>query len=97
MKDELELAPGSIVVELARTGITVVVPPRVSILEALRNAGVEVSSNCEQGTCGACLTEVLEGVPDHFDNVLSPAEREEGKLMTICCSGSLSDKLVLDI
>jgi hypothetical protein len=40
---------------------------------------------------------VIEGFPDHRDAILSPAERAANKTMMICCSGSLSEKLVLDI
>jgi len=36
-------------------------------------------------------------VPDHRDVVLTEAERKANKTMMICCSGSKSDKLVLDI
>lgn len=91
------LQEGSIIVELARTGRTIIVPPGKSILEAVREAGVPASSSCEQGTCGACETKVLAGVPDHFDAVLSPADRKSGKTMMICCSGALTERLVLDL
>jgi ferredoxin len=92
-----ELPEGSIVVELARSGVTVVVPPGETILDTIRDAGIPTNSSCEQGTCGACETRVIEGIPDHFDAVLSPKERAEGKVMMICCSGALTDKLVLDL
>lgn len=88
---------GSFIVELARSGMTLTVPPDKTILEVLREAGIAAASNCEQGTCGACETRVLAGVPDHFDAVLSPKDKREGKSMMICCSGSLSERLVLDI
>ncbi len=90
-------AEGSFIVELARSGLTLTVQPGKSILETVREAGVEAVSSCEMGTCGACETKVLEGIPDHFDAVLSPKDRREGKSMMICCSGSLSDRLVLDL
>ena len=90
-------ADGSFAVELARSGITLVVPPDRTILEVVREAGIKAPSNCESGTCGACETKVLEGVPDHFDAVLSPKDKREGKSMMICCSGSLTAKLVLDL
>jgi vanillate O-demethylase ferredoxin subunit len=88
---EAPVQDGSIVVELARTGITILVPPGKSILDAVREAGVPANSSCEQGTCGACETRVLEGVPDHFDAVLSPADRKSGKMMMICCSGAVTE------
>jgi tetrachlorobenzoquinone reductase len=88
---------GSFVVELARSRRTLTVPPGKSILHVLQEAGVSVLSSCEEGVCGACEVKVLEGVPDHRDAVLSSSERKQGKSMMICCSGSLTDRLVLDL
>jgi ferredoxin-NADP reductase len=88
---------GNFVVELAQSGLSLEIPPGKSILEAVRDAGVSVPSSCEQGVCAACETKVLEGVPDHRDAVLSASERKAGKSMMICCSGSLSKRLVLDL
>lgn len=88
---------GSFRVELARSGRVFTVPPGKSILQVLQEAGIATLSNCEQGVCGACEVKVLEGVPDHRDAVLSPAERRQGKSMMICCSGALSERLVLDM
>lgn len=79
-----------------RSGITVEVPPTCSIMEALRAAGIEVPSSCEEGICGTCETAVIEGVPDHRDSILSDAERAENTTMMICVGRSLSDRLVLD-
>jgi vanillate O-demethylase ferredoxin subunit len=50
-----------------------------------------------EGVCGTCETPVLEGIPDHRDSVLSKREREANKVMMICCSGSKTGKLVLDL
>jgi ferredoxin len=63
----------------------------------LTQAGFDLPHSCQQGICGACETRVIEGFPDHRDAILSPAERAANKTMMICCSGSLSEKLVLDI
>jgi vanillate O-demethylase ferredoxin subunit len=84
-------------VELAQSGKIVRVGPGQSILEALEAAGVHVQHACKEGVCAACETRVLAGIPDHRDLVLSKKEKAENKLMMICCSGSLSEKLVLDI
>jgi tetrachlorobenzoquinone reductase len=88
---------GSFVLELAKSGKEVRVPPGTSILAAVRAAGIETPSSCEEGVCGACETKVLSGRPDHRDAILSPREREESRSMFICCSGSLSERLVLDL
>ncbi|WP_299532156.1 PDR/VanB family oxidoreductase [uncultured Streptomyces sp.] len=84
-------------VELRRTGRTVTVTPEVSVLHAVRRAGTEVLSSCEQGTCGTCLVPVLEGTPDHRDAVLADHERAAGDCMLPCVSRSRSDRLVLDL
>ncbi|RNG34816.1 oxidoreductase [Streptomyces botrytidirepellens] len=84
-------------VELRRTGRTVTVTPEVSVLEAVRRAGADVLSSCEQGTCGTCLTPVLEGRPDHRDSVLTDQQRRANDCMFVCVSRSCGDRLVLDL
>jgi tetrachlorobenzoquinone reductase len=84
-------------VELAQSGQTLTVPQGATILETLLEAGVEVEYDCMQGTCGTCETGVLDGIPDHRDEVLTDSEREGGKTMMVCCSGSRTDRLVLDL
>jgi phthalate 4,5-dioxygenase reductase subunit len=81
-------------VRLARTGIAVLVAPGVSILDALREQGVEVPSSCESGTCGSCRATLLAGEPEHRDFILG--DDEKGEIM-ICISRAKSDELVLDI
>ncbi|WP_443077990.1 PDR/VanB family oxidoreductase [Streptomyces sp. NBC_01450] len=84
-------------VELRRMGRTVTVTPEVSVLEAVRRVGADVLSSCEQGTCGTCLTPVLEGQPDHRDSVLADHERAANDCMFLCVSRSCGDRLVLDL
>lgn len=84
-------------VELAQSGRTVTVPADVSVLDAVRGAGVEVLFSCTEGTCGTCETDVLEGAPDHRDSVLTDAEREAGETMMICVSRCRGKRLVLDL
>jgi ferredoxin-NADP reductase len=73
-------------VELARSGLLLTVPPGRSVLETVRQAGVEVLYSCTEGTCGTCETDVLAGEPDHRDTVLTEAERAGGETMMICVS-----------
>ncbi|MER6340665.1 PDR/VanB family oxidoreductase [Streptomyces tendae] len=84
-------------VVLARSGRTVVVAPGVSVLDAVRGAGVEVLWSCTEGTCGTCETEVVEGDPDHRDSVLTEEERAAGETMLICVSRCRGRRLVLDL
>lgn len=84
-------------VRLARSGIDVRVDPGVSILDAVRDAGVAVASSCEQGICGTCETRVLGGVPEHHDQLLTDAERAAGETMMICVGRCAAGPLVLDL
>ena len=88
---------GGFSVRMAKCGRTVSVPPGQTILDALQAAGVDAPFSCAQGVCGACETRVLEGVPDHRDMILSPQEKAANRTMMICCSGSRTPLLVLDI
>lgn len=89
-------AAGGFTVVLARSGRTVEIPAGKTILETLLGLGMDVPFACEMGTCATCETRVLEGVPDHRDVVLSPEEKAANKLMMICCSGCIGERLVLD-
>lgn len=88
---------GSFEVELRRSGLSVVVPPGQTILEAVEAAGVTPRCSCCSGACGTCETTVLEGIPDHRDLVLTPDEREAGETMMICVSRAKTPRLVLDL
>ncbi|WP_370675185.1 2Fe-2S iron-sulfur cluster-binding protein [Pleomorphomonas sp. PLEO] len=88
---------GEFTVMLKRSGRTIVVPAGRTIMEVLQEAGIRVAYSCRSGVCGTCETRVLDGVPDHKDNVLSPREQASGKVIMICCSGAKSDLLVLDL
>lgn len=91
------VAGESFEVELARSGLVVPVPSDRSILSALLDAGVEVLSSCQEGTCGTCETDVLAGTPEHHDSLLTEEERAAGETMMICVSRSAGGKLVLDL
>ena len=84
-------------VRLARSGLTVPVAAGTPIIDALRAAGVEVDTSCEQGVCGTCLTRDLEGVPMHRDLFLTDAEKARGDCMAICVSRATTPGLVLDL
>lgn len=91
-------AAGGFEVVLSRSGTTVAVPAEKTILETLLACGYgDLPRSCMSGVCGTCETAVLEGVPDHRDQVLSDGERASNRKMMICCSGSLTPRLVLDL
>jgi ferredoxin-NADP reductase len=84
---------------LARTKLTVRVPPDQSLLESIEAAGVEVPYLCRGGVCGFCQTRVLEldGELLHNDHFLSDAERTGGKTIMPCVSRARGQCLVLDL
>ncbi|NYV75409.1 cytochrome P450/oxidoreductase [Streptomyces sp. UH6] len=82
-------------VELADSGLTVRVAPDRTVLAALRAAGVDVQSDCEEGLCGSCEVPVLDGAVDHRDSVLTKAERAACDRMMTCCSRAAGDRLRL--
>jgi len=96
-KQTSNTAERAFTVTLARSGKTIEVGPETSILDAILQAGIEVSYSCASGVCGACETKVLCGDLDHRDYVLSDAARETGKTMMICCSRATSAELSLDL
>ncbi len=79
------------------TGATYAVPPGHTVLQVLRQNGLRVDSSCEAGTCGACLTRVLEGHPEHRDTYLPEARRAECREVLVCVSRARSRTLVLDL
>ncbi len=81
----------------ARSGRTVIVGKDESALDALVRMGIDVPRSCEAGVCGTCLTNVVEGTPDHRDCFLSDEERAANTLFLPCCSRSRSARLVLDV
>lgn len=81
----------------AAAGLSLVVPPCTSILQAVRAAGLEVPAACSDGRCGECETRVLEGTPEHRDGVLTVEERAFGETMMICVSRAATSRLVLDL
>jgi tetrachlorobenzoquinone reductase len=85
------------IVVLAKSGVEVPVRKGETILEALLDAHVDVQYSCEQGVCGACEVKFLSGKPQHRDMVRSPEEHDEISTLMICCAGSRSKRLTLDV
>lgn len=85
------------VVELSRSGERLDVGEHECMLEVLEAAGHDVTNSCRAGICGTCLTGVVDGVPEHLDDVLSDEERAGNQLVLPCVSRSRTDVLVLDL
>lgn len=78
-------------------GTVFTIPAGRSIIDVLEENDVDVMYDCQRGDCGICQCDVLEGVPDHRDVVLTQAERDAGDVMQICVSRAKTPRLVLDI
>jgi phthalate 4,5-dioxygenase reductase subunit len=81
-------------VKLARSGTVLDVPTTKTILEVLRDHGLDVPSSCETGTCGTCRTKVLAGEADHRDLVLADHERKD--TIMICVSRAKGEEITID-
>ncbi|MGE0611599.1 MAG: 2Fe-2S iron-sulfur cluster-binding protein [Hyphomicrobiales bacterium] len=87
--------PRDFTVKLAGTGQEFLVPVGRTIVEVLRENGIDIPTSCEAGVCRTCLTRYLSGTPEHHDYILEDEER--GEYVLPCCARSLSDVLVLDL
>ncbi|MEV6642520.1 PDR/VanB family oxidoreductase [Amycolatopsis sp. NPDC051371] len=76
----------------ARSGTTIRVPADESLLDALNHAGRPVPAGCREGVCGSCELSVLDGEPEHRDDIGAPPGR-----MFACVSRASSPRLVLDV
>ena len=83
-------------VVLQRTGRTLQVPADKTILDVMIEAGLDPMYDCTRGECGTCITEVLEGEPEHRDYILTDAEKAAGKHICVCVSRAKTGRLVLD-
>ena len=95
--DNVAATGGAYTVELAKSKRSISVQPGQTLLQALQEAGLKIKVSCEQGICGTCETRVIAGLPDHRDMILSEEEKASNETMMVCCSGSLSPTLVLDL
>jgi len=84
-------------VELKDSGEVFDIPVGKTIIEVLEDAGKDLMYDCQRGDCGICQTDVVSGIPDHRDVVLSEADRAAGNVMQICVSRAKSSRLVLDL
>jgi ferredoxin len=80
-----------------RSGVRLTIPPGRSILSVAEERGIDVLSWCAEGVCGTCETEVLAGLPDHRDSLLTDEERDASRTMLICVSRCRQGPLVLDL
>ena len=84
-------------VELRRSGRILPVPADRSLLDVVRDAVPDARASCEEGYCGTCELDVLDGLPDHRDTVLPPDERDRRDVIYPCVSRARSPKLTVDL
>ena len=82
---------------LERSGQRLAVAPGKTILDTLLDNAIDVPYACSAGVCGTCRTRVIAGEPDHRDDYLDAQEKQSNEAIMICCSGSRSKTLVLDL
>ncbi|KAF4556552.1 MOSC domain-containing protein 2 [Elsinoe fawcettii] len=66
--------------------VTVQVESNKSLLQTLREAGFDVPSSCETGSCGTCRIAVKEGRVEHRGNGLT-ADEKEGEMLSCVSRG----------
>ncbi|KAK2745325.1 hypothetical protein FQN55_006230 [Onygenales sp. PD_40] len=71
------------VAKLVESNKSVNVGPNQSLLEALREAGLDIDSSCEAGNCGTCRVDYKCGRIDHRGTALLEAEKKESMLACV--------------
>lgn len=94
---ETDTAGDAFEVVAQRSGKTIQVASEETIIQALAREGIKIEMSCEQGVCGTCMCDVIEGEPDHRDVYFTDEEKESNEQILVCCSRSKSARLVLDI
>jgi vanillate O-demethylase ferredoxin subunit len=92
-------APEEFVVRLAdRDDREVVVRRNRTMLDALKDAGVDMMWDCLRGECGLCAVRVLEvdGELDHRDVFLDEDEQCSGEKMLTCVSRAVGGAVRVD-
>ncbi|MEI4271352.1 2Fe-2S iron-sulfur cluster binding domain-containing protein [Klenkia sp. LSe6-5] len=87
---------GPFTVVLRRSGTSRPVPADRSLLEVVEEV-LPVPFTCREGTCGSCVSTVLEGVVDYRNTVLSPRAKAKGARIALCVDRSVTPELVLDL
>jgi ferredoxin-NADP reductase len=87
-------------VTVASSGATIQVAADETLLSALQREGVVAPYSCQQGFCGTCRTQVLDGTKDnvqHRDTLLTEPERAAGVMLTCVSRAKLSGHLRLGL
>lgn len=82
-------------VRLARQNREIPVAAGETMLQALRNADVDIPASCEGGICLECKTRWLAGTPVHRELAMPKSDRDQW--ITPCVSSCAGDCIVLDL
>lgn len=69
--------------ELAHSNTTVAVDGDKTLLEALRDTGLDVPSSCESGSCGTCRVDVRKGRVEHRGTGLFESDKHFSMLSCV--------------
>lgn len=94
---DVDITGDSFEVYCDKSDVTVIVGPDESIAQALKKSGVNVMLSCGEGVCGTCITDVLEGEPDHRDYFLTDDEKDDNDQIALCCSRVKGKRIVIDL
>ena len=87
-------APGTATVRFGRSGREVACAPGTTVLQAAREAGVNIPSSCGTGLCGTCKSGLLSGrVEMNHQGGIRPREIAQDKFLP-CCSTPDGDVVV---
>ncbi len=77
---------------IAATGVRFPAPADRPLLQAAREAGLDLRSSCRNGACRACMCRLLQGSVRHRVDwpSLSPDERADGYVL-LCVAQPTSD------
>ncbi|KAL2064534.1 hypothetical protein VTL71DRAFT_3671 [Oculimacula yallundae] len=70
-------------VELKSSGKVLEVKEEQTLLDVLREAGLDVGSSCEVGNCGTCKVQVCEGKVEHRGTGLREIEKKDSMLSCV--------------
>jgi ferredoxin-NADP reductase len=79
-------------VHCVRSGQDIDVGAEETMLSALQHAGYQIPSGCREGVCGSCEITVVDGEPEHRDDIGAPPGR-----MYCCVSRARSSRLAVDL
>ncbi|MEU8800949.1 PDR/VanB family oxidoreductase [Spirillospora sp. NPDC048819] len=91
--DDKENTPFDVVLQRSRRQLHV--PADRTLLDTLRDVTPTLDSSCENGLCGSCRMRILDGEPDHRDDILTGSQRDRRDIIYPCVSRA-HGRIVLD-